>query len=363
MRRALRLATLAAGSTSPNPPVGAVLVREGRTVGEGYTQPPGGPHAEVVALAQAGEAARGATLHVTLEPCAHTGRTLPCTDAIIRAGVAEVRFALRDVNPLVAGRGVAALRTAGIRVVEDTRWQPLAGPLVDAHARFVQTGKPFVTVKFAASLDGRIATRSGDSKWITGPVARAYAHRIRAGVDAIITGVGTVLTDDPELTARPGGRTATRQPLRVVVDSHARTPPDAKVLTSPGHCVVATASGASDDALQRIEAAGACVLRFPGEGERVSLKLLLAWLAQQGRINLLVEAGGTLLGSFFDDGLVDRVLAFIAPVVIGGGGARPAVGGSGPEHLHDAFRLERTSVRRLGADLLVQGYRSRAEGG
>ncbi|MEK7216525.1 MAG: bifunctional diaminohydroxyphosphoribosylaminopyrimidine deaminase/5-amino-6-(5-phosphoribosylamino)uracil reductase RibD [Chloroflexota bacterium] len=359
MRRALRLAGLAAGSTSPNPPVGAVLVREGRVVGEGYTQPPGGPHAEVAALAQAGDAARGATLHVTLEPCAHTGRTPPCTAAIIRAGVAEVRIALRDVNPLVAGRGVAALRNAGILVVDDTRWQRAAGPLVDAHARFVQTGHPFVTVKFAASLDGRIATRSGDSKWITGPEARGYAHRVRAGVDAIITGVGTVLADDPELTARPGGRSAARQPLRVVVDSHARTPPDARVLMGPGRSVVATAGGATDEALRRIEAAGARAVRFPGEAERVSLKLLLAWLAQQGRINLLVEAGGALLGSFFDEGLVDKVLAFIAPVVIGGVGALPAVGGSGPEYLRDAFLLERMAVRRLGPDLLVQGYRAR----
>ena len=331
-------------------------------MGEGFTQPPGGPHAEVVALAQAGEAAKGATLFVTLEPCAHTGRTPPCTDAIARAGVAEVWVALRDVNPLVSGRGVAALWSAGVRVVEDPRWQQLAGLLADAHAKFVLTGRPFVTVKFAASLDGRIATRSGDAKWITGPMARAYGHRVRAGVDAIITGIGTVLADDPELTARPRGRIAERQPLRVVVDSQVRTPLDAKVLAGPGGCLVAAGAAAADAAIRRIEATGCRAVRFPGKESSVSLPLLLAWLAEQGRINVLVEGGGTLLGSFFDEGLVDKVLAFLAPMVIGGATAHPAVGGSGAEFLGNVFRLERVSVRRLGADLLVSGYRPQLGG-
>lgn len=356
MRRALRLARSVQGTTSPNPPVGAVLMRDGRIVGEGATQPPGGPHAEVVALQAAGEAARGAILYATLEPCSYKGRTPPCAEAVVAAGVAEVHIAQLDANPRVAGGGVAKLEAAGLRVVMETRYEAPARELNEAHAKFIRTGLPFVTAKFAASLDGRIATRNGDSQWITGPQARNYGHRLRASVDAIITGVGTVLADDPHLTARPGGRLARRQPLRVVLDSRARTPPSAAILRSPGRCLIAVGGQADPAAVRALEATGAEVVWLPAEDGRVDLRIVLDHLAQRGCTNLLLEAGGELTGAFLDQGRVDKLLAFIAPLVIGGAEAIPAVAGQGAASLAAAHRLHHVAVQRLGPDLLVKGY-------
>lgn len=356
MARALRLAQSAQGTTSPNPPVGAVLVKDGRIIGEGYTQPPGQAHAEAMALKAAGEAARGATLYTTLEPCAHYGRTPPCTEAIIAAGVRGVYIATLDPSSNVDGRGRAALEAAGIATTLDERHREAAEELSEAHAKFSRTTLPFVTAKYAASLDGKIATASGDSKWITSAPARAYGHRVRAGVDAILVGVNTVLRDDPELTARPRGRPQARQPLRVVVDSHARTPLDAKVLRGPEQSLIAVGRDADRSKVRALTAMRATVLSCPGEDDLVHLPTLLQQLAQRGCINLLVEGGGTLLGAFFDLRLVDKVLAFLAPVIIGGKHAIPAVGGHGAALVAEGQRLERVRVRRLGDDLLVMGY-------
>ena len=234
MLRALQLAERAVGHTSPNPPVGAVLVRDGRIVGEGRTQPPGQSHAEIVALRQAAELANGATLYVTLEPCSHHGRTPPCADAIIAAGVAEVRASMTDPNPRVAGRGLDALRQAGITVTLG-EGRAAAEELAAPHSWYITTGRPLVTLKFAMSLDGKIATRTGDSKWITGPESRRYVHTLRARADAIMAGIGTILADDPQLTARDAnGTPLPRQPLRVILDSRARTPPDAEDAQTAG---------------------------------------------------------------------------------------------------------------------------------
>lgn len=356
MARALRLARRAQGATSPNPPVGAVLVKDGHIVGEGYTQPPGQAHAEVVAIRAAGTAARGAALYVTLEPCAHQGRTPPCTEAIRGASVSAVHIAVLDGSPKVSGRGRATLEAAGIPTFLEERPRQEALELCEAHVKYARTGMPFVTAKFAASLDGKVATSSGDSRWITGERAREYAHRVRAGVDAILVGINTVLADDPQLTARPRGRLHFRQPLRVVVDSSARIPPSAGILLAPGPCVVAVGREADAARLARLREAGAAILVCPAEGPRVDLQTLLQALAQRECTNLLVEGGGTLLGAFFDLGLVDKVLAFLAPVIIGGRKAMPAVAGQGVSRIADAASLERVAYRRLGRDLLVTGY-------
>lgn len=356
MHRALRLARAVAGSTSPNPPVGAVVVSGGQVVGQGATQPPGGPHAEVVALRAAGPAARGATLYVTLEPCPTVGRTPPCTSAILEAGIAEVRFASYDPNPAVSGRGEEALRAAGVRTVHEASFEEAAWDLIEAHAKYSRTGRPFVIAKYACSLDGKIAARDGSATWITSPEAREASHRLRAQVDAIMVGGTTILADDSQLTARPGGRLAPRQPIRVVFDSIAATPSDARVIHGPGRCLIAVGRDAREEDVARLRAAGAEVMRFSSPGRRVSLAGLLDYLASQGCISILAEGGGTLLGALFDGGFVDKVMAFIAPAIIGGADAPTAVGGEGAANIAGALRLSDVSVRRAGTDLIVTGY-------
>ena len=354
MERAIELARGAAGRVSPNPPVGAVLVRSGQVVGEGATQPPGGPHAEAVALAQAGASAKGAELYVTLEPCAHHGRTPPCAGALIAAGVARVHVAALDPAPHTDGRGVAALEAAGIAVsVEEST---PAAELVEAFAKHVTTGLPFVTAKFAMSLDGKLATRSGDARWISGEASRRRAHELRALADAVMVGIGTALADDPRLTARDVEQAAERQPLRVVVDSAGRLPADAAMLGEPGATLVAVAAEGRGAALAE---AGAEVVALPGADGRVDLRGLLAALGARGVVSVLVEGGAELLGALFDERLVDKVVAFIAPVVIGGTEAPSAVGGRGPERLADALALRGVRYEPIDGDLMVVGYPER----
>ena len=356
MERALSLAGRALGSVSPNPAVGAVVVKDGQVVGEGWTQPTGQAHAEVVALRQAEASSAGATLHVTLEPCAHFGRTPPCTQAIIEAGIAEVHAATLDPNPQVSGRGLSRLEEAGIttHVGEE---EEEARELIEAHARFITAGIPFVTAKFAMSLDGKIATRTGDSKWITGEEARSHVHRLRATSDAIMVGVNTVLADDPKLTARDGqGNPQGGQPLRVVVDSRGRTPTEARLLTEPGRTLVAVAR-ADEKALRFLKQAGAEVESIPAEDGSVDLAGLLKTLGQREVTSVLVEGGGALLGSFFDQNLVDKVIAFVAPTIVGGKAALSPVGGAGVEKMADAMRLHRVRVMHFGRDVAVIGYR------
>ena len=354
MSRALELAHCALGATSPNPAVGAVLVKDGRVVGEGFTQPPGHAHAEIVALRAAGDQARGAVLYSTLEPCNIHGRTPPCTQALIQAGVAAVRYAVVDPNPRIRGEAHRQLDAAGIA----THHQPVDGAqeLYEAFSKHINTGLPFVTAKFAMSLDGKIATRTGDSQWITGEPARRPVHQLRRASDAIIVGVNTVLRDDPRLTARDGdGSPLDRQPLRVVVDSRGRTPPQARLLNSPGNTLVAMAVN-SDEAKGALESAGAEVLCQPHGASRVDLEALMAELGRRDVVSAIVEGGGTLLGSLFDAGLVDKVWAFIAPTIIGGKEAPSPVQGAGAETLTAAISLERVTVRHVGSDLLVTGY-------
>ena len=366
MARAFDLARSVRGTTSPNPAVGAVVARDALIVGEGATQPPGGPHAEVAALRDAGEQAQGASMYVTLEPCAHVGRTPPCTAAIIEAGIARVIVAYGDPDPQVAGRGLEQLRHAGIDVsLGDGTVEAAAH--YEAYAHHRRTGRPFVTAKFAASLDGRIASTSGDSRWISGPQTLRWAHQNRPLFDAMLVGVETIIVDDPQLTARPESwRGPVPQPLRVVLDSRGRTPPDSRVLedTESSRTLIATTDAAPEDWREALRLRAVDVAVFPvdeAHDARVSLSALLEYLGRErGVVSLLVEGGGEVLGSFFDQRLINKVTAVVAPMIIGGD-AQTAVRGRGAERMRDVLRLNGMTVERLGDDMLVAGYPSHPE--
>ena len=355
MARALAQARMALGHVSPNPAVGAVIVKRRTIIGAGYTQPPGSAHAEVVALEQAGEAARGATMYVTLEPCAHFGRTPPCTEAIISAGISEVHMALLDPNPLVSGRGQRQLEEAGIKTYLGEHEEE-ARELNEAYLKFITTSLPFVIAKFAVSLDGKIATKTGNSKWISGPEARRQVHELRHIVDAVMVGVNTVLADDPQLTARQVKGGASRQPLRVIVDSYGRTPPRAQALKGPGTTLIATTDALRPGRAKALKEAGAELLALPESEEGMAdLAELLRALGQRQITSVLVEGGGALLGSLFDLRLVDKVVAFIAPIIIGGV-ASATIEGQGVEKVGQALRLGRLRVERVGDDVMIVGY-------
>ncbi len=360
MRRAIALAWRAQGRVAPNPAVGAVLVRDGVVVGEGCTQPPGGSHAEIVAIRQAGERACGATLYVTLEPCAHYGRTPPCVDAILRAGIARVVVANIDPYPEVAGRGIARLRKAGIVVTFGVEAQA-AAEVNAGYFKRLRHDLPEITLKYAMSLDGHIATRNGHSRWITGPEARRYAHQLRDRHDAVLVGVGTVLADDPELTTRlapeEAGDGGPHHPLRVVLDTSARTPPTARVLAPdlPGRTLIVTTEAAPAERITALRRAGAELVFVPPHCGRIDLLAALGILAGRGINRVLVEGGSRVLGAFFDEGLADRVVAFIAPVLIGGANAPVPLAGKGVETMERAVRLQDTQVRQIGTDVVIEG--------
>ncbi|MEX2080595.1 MAG: bifunctional diaminohydroxyphosphoribosylaminopyrimidine deaminase/5-amino-6-(5-phosphoribosylamino)uracil reductase RibD [Dehalococcoidia bacterium] len=353
MQRALEAARAVRGTTSPNPWVGSVAVRGTEIVAVGATSPPGGPHAEAAAIGAAGGLVD--TLYVTLEPCAAFPgkRTPPCSDAIIAAGIRRVVVAVEDPDPGVRGAGIASLRAAGIDVeVGDGRDDALE--LLAPYIHHRHTGRPYVIAKFAASLDGHTATSTGDSRWITGELARDRGHRERAWVDAVMVGSGTVLADDPALTARPGGEEAARQPVRVVLDSRGRTPPTARVLHGPGHAIIATTAAAPAAWRHEIAATGAHVVDCESAPAGLNLDQLLTALGARGIMSIWAEGGPTLLGSLFDGGHANELWAFIAPIIIGGPSGA-AVGGQGARFVAEAWRLRAPEVERLGEDLLVRG--------
>ena len=356
MEQALSLAKLAVGQVSPNPAVGAVVVKGDVVVGQGYTQPPGSSHAEVVALQQAGEQARGGAMYVTMEPCCHYGRTPPCTQKIIAAGIAEVHLAMLDPNPLVRGCGKMELEKEGIEIYLSESEE--AKEINEAYTKFITTGMPFVTAKFAMSLDGKIATRSGDSRWISSEAARKYVHYLRYATDAIMVGANTILTDDPHLTSRCGGTggTARKQPLRVIVDGKGRTPLTARVFSEPGETLLALGRSVAPDKARAFTESGIEVLELPSEEEQVDLESLFEALGERGVTSVLVEGGGILLGSLFDHRLIDKVIAVIAPIIIGGEEAKTAVGGKGIDKVVDSIKLQRIEVEKLDGDLMVRGY-------
>ena len=356
MGRALDLARSVLGTTSPNPAVGAVVVKDGIVVGEGATQPPGQPHAEKVALAQAGEKAKGATLYVTFEPCCHYGRTPPCTKAIIAAGIAEVHIATIDPNPLVAGKGRAGVERAGIRTYLGEREQE-ARELNEAFIKWITTGMPFVIAKFAMSLDGKAAASSGDSRWITGEEARWRVHEVRRVVDAIMVGSNTVRQDDPQLTARDSdGKPFPKQPLRVIVDIRGTVSPVARMFKEPGRTLVAVAGPLDEGRMAALKKARAEVAVLPERDGLVDMKTLMEHLGGQQITSVLVEGGGEVLASMLEQGLVDKVMAFIAPVIIGGKSAPTPVGGKGVERVAEALRLSKIKVERFGEDVMISGY-------
>jgi diaminohydroxyphosphoribosylaminopyrimidine deaminase/5-amino-6-(5-phosphoribosylamino)uracil reductase len=355
MQRALRLARKGLGQTSPNPAVGAVIVRDGAVVGEGYHQKAGEPHAEVNAISAAGDAARGGTIYVTLEPCNHYGRTPPCARAILDAGIQGVVIGAADPNPNVTGGGAKFLRSMGLNVrtgcMEDECRIVLA-----PFAKHVVTGLPWVRAKAAMSLDGRIATRTGESKWITNEQARRQGHGLRAMSDAILVGRGTIGADDPQLTVRLKGKTA-REPARFVLDSGLQIGLESRVLNQPGRTVVVGAEGRVDQGKRKaLESKGAEVWLMPPDmNGRPDLEAVLAKMGGIGIQSVLVEGGAAIHGAFWDRGLVDEAFFFYAPVVIGGECARPAIGGQGADRLETAPRLKFVTLRRFRDNWLIHG--------
>ncbi|MGE5325983.1 MAG: bifunctional diaminohydroxyphosphoribosylaminopyrimidine deaminase/5-amino-6-(5-phosphoribosylamino)uracil reductase RibD [Deltaproteobacteria bacterium] len=352
MREALKLARASQVLPYPNPWVGSVIVKNGKIVGRGCHRGPGTNHAEVEAIRQAGSRAEGATLYVTLEPCCHHGNTPPCTDAIRRAGIRRVFYAVRDPNPQVAGRGARILKSNGVEVRAGLCSRQ-AKEINEVYLKFRATSLPFVTAKAATTLDGKISTRTGESKWITDKIARRRARMLRAEHQAVMVGINTVLRDDPHLGVRLRGRP---DPWRVVLDSSLRIPSKSQVVQS-GQCIVACASRASARRIARLERRGATIWRF--KGRRVPLRALLAKLADKGINSILVEGGAEVLGSFFDEGLVDRVCWFVSPVIVGSTDSRAAVAGRGAAKLAAAWRLRDYRFERVGDSSLLQGNLSR----
>ncbi|MGD0216096.1 MAG: bifunctional diaminohydroxyphosphoribosylaminopyrimidine deaminase/5-amino-6-(5-phosphoribosylamino)uracil reductase RibD [Desulfobaccales bacterium] len=358
MKLALRLAAKGAGWVSPNPMVGAVLVQEGRVVGRGFHRRAGAAHAEVAALEQAGAAARGADLYVTLEPCNHQGRTPPCTEAILAAGVARVIIATPDPNPQVAGAGAQLLQSRGV-TVEVGLLAEEARSLNQAWFHWLESGRPWVIAKAACSLDGKIATAGGQSQWLTGEPARAWGHRLRHQVDAILVGIETVLHDDPQLTTRLPRQG--QDPIRIVLDSTLRIPLASRLLhlKSPAPTWVACTNAAPADKIGALKKLGAEVLIFPGHSRdsgRVPLPGLMKLLGARQVQSLLVEGGAEVLGAFFEQKLVNQFFFFFAPKFLGGRQAPGVLGGEGIVHLKDAPQARDLAIRRVGADLLIKGY-------
>jgi diaminohydroxyphosphoribosylaminopyrimidine deaminase / 5-amino-6-(5-phosphoribosylamino)uracil reductase len=353
MRRALEVAERGRGLTSPNPLVGAVVVREGRVVGEGAHLRAGGPHAEIEALGVAGESARGATLYVTLEPCAHHGRTPPCAPAVARAGIVRVVAAMKDPNPLVVGGGVDLLRAAGVAVEVGVLSVEAEGQN-RAWLTAMRERRPHVTLKAAATLDGKLADVHGTSKWITGEAARQRGHRLRAEADAIVIGVTTALRDDPALTVRLP-KPWPREPYRVVLDTAARLDAQARLIHAgtPGRALIAVGEQAPPVRVKALETAGATVVRCRTREGRVDPAALLERLFERDVCGVLVEGGGETHAAFVDAGLVDRVALFLAPLLLGGREATGIVGGGGRE-LKNALRLSAPSVTPLGDDVLLE---------
>ena len=354
MQRALELAERGRGFVEPNPLVGAVVVRDGQVVGEGWHQRYGEAHAEVNALAAAGEAARGATLYVTLEPCCHHGKTPPCTDAVVRAGIRRVVAAMTDPFPQVAGQGTEALRRAGLQVdvgLAEAEARRLNAP----YLKLLATGRPYVHAKWAMTLDGKIATRTGDSKWISNPASRHRVHALRGRMDAIVVGIGTALADNPQLTVRPPGP---RTPCRVVLDSRGRLPLDSHLAQTARDVPVllATAADVPADRVNALQALGVELVQPAPRGGRPDVPALLDELGRRRMTNILVEGGSEVLGAFLDARAIDEVHVFIAPRLAGGAQAKSSLGGRGVDRIADALGLADWTVEVVEGDCYVHGH-------
>jgi diaminohydroxyphosphoribosylaminopyrimidine deaminase/5-amino-6-(5-phosphoribosylamino)uracil reductase len=360
MEQALTLARYAIGRTSPNPMVGAVIIRDGRVVGQGWHRQAGTPHAEINALQQAGELARDASIYVTLEPCSHHGRTGPCVEALIAAGIRKVIIAMTDPNPLVAGQGIQKLRKAGIEVVEGVLANE-AAKLNEVFIKWISTKMPFILLKSAMSLDGKIASYTGHSKWITGPDSRAYVHKLRDVYDAILVGIGTVLADNPSLTTRLEYRG--KNPIRVIVDSKARTPIESNVVADGlAKTIIAVTHEAPQDKVDTLRACGVDVIVCESKGGGINLSNLFKVLGEQQITSILIEGGATINASILEENLVDKVNWFIAPKIIGGSGAPGPIGGQGIAEVNNAKVFEDVHIESIGEDILISAYMRNREG-
>ena len=356
LQQALKLAAKGRGRTSPNPMVGALVVKNGTIVGKGFHPAAGKPHAEVYALREAGEMARQATMYVTLEPCNHQGRTPPCTEAIIAAGISRVVVGMEDPNPKVAGNGMTRLRAAGIEIISGIL-EDKCRRLNEAYIKYITTNTPFVTLKIAASMDGRIATHTGHSHWITGEQSRRYVHRLRDETDAILIGIGTLLQDNPRLTTRLPGKKGLN-PYRIIVDSRLRTPLHADIFgTDAREKLILVTSFAKRDELELYRERTCHILQIPADDlGQLDLKFLMKELAELEIMSLIIEGGAEINGSAVDAGIVDKICFFYAPLLIGGRGSIGMMGGRGIDFIPDAQRIKEVKIRRFGPDICVEGY-------
>ncbi len=353
MKEALALAVKAEGLTSPNPLVGAVLVKGNRVIGRGYHKKAGSPHAEIVAIKSAGEKTQGSTLYINLEPCNHYGRTPPCAPEVIKAGIKRVVIAMQDPNPIVSGRGIKKLKSAGINVQigileHDGR------KINEAYIKYITQKMPLVVLKWAMSVDGKIATRTGDSKWISHETARNFTHRLRGRFDAVLIGINTLLKDNPQLTTHGLG---IKEPKRIVVDSKGEIPLDCNLLkVAGGEVIVATTNKISGEKTEGLKKRGAEIIVTSSEKGKVNLKELMIELAKREITSVLVEGGGTIIASFVENGLADKFIAFISPIIIGGKDAISPVEGEGIKKIADAIPIRHFSVRKMEEDIVVEGY-------
>ena len=361
MKRALELAALGAGYTKPNPLVGAVIVKNGKIIGEGYHAVYGSNHAEINAFKSAIEDVSGATMYVTLEPCSHYGKTPPCANAIVEKGIKKVVIGLLDPNPLVSGKGIEILKNNGIEVVtgilaEDGR------KLNEIFLKYIKTKLPFGILKTAMTLDGKIASAIGDSKWITNELSRQYVHELRHRVSGIMVGIGTVLADNPELTTRLSNKEGI-DPIRIIVDSTAKIPLNSKVLNldSKAKTIIATTEKANKQCLKYIEDKGADIILTPLKNNRVDLSYLMQQLGQRDIDSVLIEGGSALNFSALEEGIVDKVISFIAPKMIGGATAKTPVGGNGISHMKNALQLENIQISRFHEDIMIEAYLRKGE--
>ena len=361
MKRALELSEKAMGFVNPNPLVGAVIVRDNRIIGEGYHEYFGGSHAEVNAFKNAKENVEGATMYVTLEPCAHYGKTPPCANAIVKNKIAKVVIGMIDPNPLVAGKGIEILRSNGIEVttgIMDTEIKKTN----EIFIKYITHKEPFCVMKTAMTIDGKIATSIGDSKWISNEKSRAYVHELRQMVSGIMVGIGTVLTDDPELTTRRKDKSS-KNPIRIIIDSTAKIPLEANVLKcdEKTKTIIVTTEFAKESKIEAIKQKGAQVIVTPSKNNLVDLKCLMAVLGGRGIDSILLEGGSTLNYSAIDEGIVDKVITFISPKIFGGTSGKTPVGGQGIEHVKDSIKLLDTQVTRFDEDIMIEGYVKKVE--
>lgn len=356
MRRALELACKGKGLVNPNPMVGAVIVKDNKIIGEGFHEYFGGNHAEVNALNMAGENAKGAEIYVTLEPCSHFGKTPPCAIALVKAGIKKVIIAMKDPNPIVSGRGIKILQDNGIEVVVGVLYKE-ALKLNEVFVKYITTKRPYVVMKTASTLDGKISTVTGESRWISSEVSREYVHHLRNEMMGIMVGIGTIIADNPLLTTRIDGEIC-KSPTAIIVDSKLRLPINSKILETLKHrrIIIGVTEEADEAKVRQLEEMGVSIIKTPLKNKRVDLNFLMTKIGEAGIDSILLEGGSTLNFSCLRENIVDKVMCFIAPIILGGEKAKTSVGGSGIEFLSEAVKVSNIKLKSIGQDILIEGY-------